>query len=135
MSTEHDQPAEGLHLSGDVVERQSFLNGTRAYTIVGEGVTNGADWSWTLTLTLPREEGEPLTEGDLSLELAGENWEAALTGGEYRSAADDPAEAAAVRAHCHFTRASDAESSLAWTAADGELLIGLDSAELTLQPL
>ncbi|HZQ38065.1 MAG TPA: hypothetical protein VFD32_19205 [Dehalococcoidia bacterium] len=135
MSTEFEDPVEDLHLSGDVVERQSFLNGTRAYTIVGEGGADGGAWSWTLTLTLPREEGEPLTEGDLSLELGGRNWEAALSDGAYRSGADDPLEAATVHARCHFVRTPDAESSLAWPAAEAELTIGLDSAELTLHPL
>lgn len=135
MSTEQQPPAALLELSGDVVERQSLLNGTRVYTIAGEGVGHGTAWSWTLTLTLPREEGEPLTEGDLSLELDGENWEADLSGGEHHAAADDPAEAATIRAQCRFTRIQDAESSLAWPAAEGDLAIGFDRAELRLRPL
>lgn len=135
MSTEHEPTPHRVQLTGDVVERQSFLNGTRSYTIVGEGESDGVDWSWTLTLSLPREEGEPLTEGDLSLELAGRNWEAVVSGGEHRSEADDPFEAATVRAHCRFTRAADADSALSWAEADAELTIGLDSAELTLRPL
>lgn len=135
MSSEQQPPAALLELNGDVVERQSLLNGTRVYTIAGEGAGHGAAWSWTLTLTIPREEGEPLTEGDLSLELDGENWEADLSGGEHHAAADDSAEAATIRAQCRFTRIPDAESSLGWPAAEGDLAIGFDRAELRLRPL
>lgn len=135
MSTEHDQPGDGFRFTGEVVERQSFLNGTRAYTIAGEGAANGEPCSWTLTITLPREESEPLGEGDLSLELGGQTWEAGLSGGAYRTEADDPAQAATVRARCRFTRTPDAESSLPWPEAEADLLIGLDIAEFTLRPL
>ncbi len=120
---------------GDVVERQSFLNGTRAYTIAGAGVLGNDAWSYSLSVTLPREQGEPLTEGDFSLELAGRTWDADLGGGDFREVMDEASAVAITSVRCRFVRNPEAESDLPWQAAEAELAIGVDEAELTLRPL
>ncbi|HLZ71127.1 MAG TPA: hypothetical protein VKV26_14595 [Dehalococcoidia bacterium] len=119
---------------GDVVERQSFLNGTRAYTIAGADEAGAGAWSFSLTLTLPREQGEALREGDLSLELAGATWDADIAGGDFHEVVDETTGAAITTAHCRFVRNPEVENGLPWETAEAELSIGVETAELKLTP-
>jgi hypothetical protein len=133
LSTEPGQP-ESYAFRGDVLERQSFLNGTRSYTIAGEGTLGEQAWSFSLALTLPREAGEPLSEGDLALEIAGLSWDADVADGTYEEVADDASDAPVISVRCRFVRNPEVESSVDWPSAEAELRISVDMAELTLRP-
>ena len=60
-----------LHVEGEVVDQQTYLDGTREFSLEGAGRTD-AEGSWQLTLSFrwPKEEGGP-DEGDLTLTDAG----------------------------------------------------------------
>ncbi|MHB8577130.1 MAG: hypothetical protein ACYDCQ_17595 [Dehalococcoidia bacterium] len=122
-----------LRSTGDVVERQSFLNGIRSLLFEGAAEFDDGVWSWTLALTLPKDDGAQLSEGDLSLVDTGEReWYSAVTGGTYRETTDDETGAGTIVVRLELSRQTEAESTETWTGASGELHIHADTCELTI---
>jgi len=119
-----------LELDGEIVERQSYLNGTRYLLIEG---ANG-DWSVQLAVTLPREEGEPVEEGDLSLSADAHGWFGLAAGGEHHSRWDDTIDAPVLDLELRYARNPDAESSEPWPSVAATVRIYGDEARLTLSP-
>ena len=81
---------DSLQLTGDVAERQTYLNGTRYFLIEAQAATGGAvsGPSCTLAFTLPKEPAEPVTEGDFAYEDNGAEWYGSVAGGTYSEASD-----------------------------------------------
>jgi hypothetical protein len=75
-----------LTLQGEIVERQTFLNGTAYYLLEGEG---DAGRAWTLAVTLPKAEGQPVVEGDFTLYDSDDEWSAGLENGSHRFSRDE----------------------------------------------
>src|SRR6476660_8900096 len=93
--------------NGDIIERQSYLNGTRYFLVEGECDLAGAVWAWTLSVTLPKESGEAIAEGDLSL-IAGErSWFAGVVSGEYAETTDEALDALIVSVELALARKDD----------------------------
>jgi len=84
-----------LRLSGEIAERQTYLNGSRYYLIEGGG-DEAADWAFTLALTLPKERGAPVSEGDCTLAHGQQSWFADIVGGELRETFDEALDAVVV---------------------------------------
>lgn len=120
-----------IALEGEVIERQSFLNGTRYLLIEAEG----DGWTAQLALTLPREEGEPLREGDLALSADQRDWQGVVASGTHRGVWDDTLDAAVTEIRARCTRVPDAQASEPWEAADLFVRCVGDAASVRLEPL
>jgi len=77
-----------LQLCGDVVERQTYLNGTVYYLFQGASEPEG-DSLWSLAVTLPKAEGDAITEGDFTFEGERGNWYADVDTGEHTLTTDE----------------------------------------------
>jgi hypothetical protein len=121
---------EVLELEGEVVEQQSYLNGTRYLLIAAES----EPWSAQLSLTLPREEGEPLREGDLSLDSVERAWQGVAASGEHRSAWDDSVEASVLNAEVRFVRAEDEQAGTGWDGVVAHVRVVGTAVLLRLEP-
>lgn len=122
--------SEALELEGEVTERQSFLNGTR-YLLIEAG---GDGWTAQLALTLPREEGQALSEGDISLGAGARSWQGVLTGGSHRGVWDDSLDVAALELHAECTRALDADLGEPWGSASIHARMVGDAVTLRIEP-
>ncbi len=121
-----------LRARGEIVERQSYLNGTRYLQAEGNSDANGEGWLWSLALTLPKEEGEQIGEGDCSLLSAGRSWYADIVGGAYTGMVDEELDAPVIDIRLILRRRDDGDSSEPWLTADAHLLMRSDECELTL---
>ena len=117
-----------LELEGEVVEQQSFLNGTRYLLIEAEG----EGWNAQLSLTLPREEGASLREADLALSADGRAWQGVAASGEHHTTWDDAIDAQILDVQVRFEPVPDAESSEPWRLVEGRLRIAGDTVSLVL---
>jgi hypothetical protein len=118
---------------GEVVERQSFLNGTRSLWI--EAAADD-DWTAQIALTLPRDEGAPLTEGDLALARGDSSWFGTLQTGVQAMLEDEATDAPVLAVTARYASDGGAASSENWTAADISLRIAGEfvSAEVVVRP-
>lgn len=127
-----------LHLTGDVIERQSYLNGTRYFLIEAiesnPRVEAGGPWTCTMAITLPKEAGEPVTEGDFSLQRDGEMWYGDVAGGAFSELIDDETEALIVTADVDVEARADAVDILPWKRASIRLVLAIDSVEVRVEP-
>ena len=81
-----------LSLVGDVIERQTFLNGTVAFQLEGETQLGDESFAWSLVVTLPKAEGDEIGEGDFA--LTGESdWLAGVAAGSHSTVLDDDTDA------------------------------------------
>lgn len=117
---------------GDIVERQSYLNGTRYYLVEGESDFAGAAWAWTLSIMLPKDSGESITEGDLSLVTGERSWFAAVVRGAYAEATDEALDAPILSVELVLVRRDDGESTEPWRAGTATLNLGVDTCEFAL---
>lgn len=82
-----------LRLTGEVVERQTYLNGT-SYLLI-EGVLEPdqpffpQEAAWSLAVTLPKAEGSPIEEGDFTLAGPNFEWLAGVEAGGHGSETDE----------------------------------------------
>lgn len=121
-----------LRSSGDVVEHQSFLNGTRYYLLEGAGEMLGRTWQWTLSFTLPRDEGEPVIEGDLSVDSDASAWYGSVADGTHTENIDEDTGGDVVQVRLRVQRLSEAESTEHWAGADASLQILNSGCDLEL---
>lgn len=122
-----------LTSAGEIIERQSYLNGTRYYLLEGTGATVSEVWDWTLALTLPKAQGEPISEGDLSITHGERTWFADIVGGSYHEADDEEVDAPVLEVRLELARRTEAENTEPWTAASGTLRLVDAGCELGLQ--
>jgi hypothetical protein len=117
---------------GEVIERQSFLNGTRSLWIETAGED---DWTAQIALTLPRDEGAPLTEGDVTLAHGESSWFGTLQTGVHAMLEDEATDALVLAVTARYVIDSGAASSKDWTAADVSLRIAGEfvSAEVVIR--
>jgi hypothetical protein len=119
---------------GDILERQSFLNGTRYFLVEGsESELGDGDWSWTLSVTLPKVEGDIVQEGDLSLQHGDAAWYADVVGGGFSEELDEATEAPLTVVQLELRRREDAGNTLTWTGANATLRIAVETCELALE--
>src|SRR3712207_5505316 len=87
-----------LEVEGEVVDRQTFLDGTRELELAGAGRTeDGGAWQLTLSFRWPKEAGGP-DEGDLTLtDAAGSSLFGALGEGAAAEAYDEETASEGVR--------------------------------------
>jgi hypothetical protein len=92
-----------LTMDGEVVDLQTYLDGTREYTVEASGPPDAAaPWRVTLTFRWPKEEGGP-DEGDLSLtDAEGASLYGSLSGGSADDAYDEDTASEVVRLALHF---------------------------------
>ncbi len=127
-----------LHAHGDIVEGQSYLNGTRYLLIEGIG-SDGAgahgveQWEWTLAVTIAKESGAPIDEGDLALVAADRSWYADITGGAYTEMVDEETDALFLDIRLELARREDGESSETWLTARAHVSIRANDCVLDLE--
>lgn len=121
-----------LRLSGEIVERQTYLNGSRYYLIEGGGADGAPGWTFTLALTVPKEPGAPVAEGDLTLSHGQRSWFADVVGGEQRETFDEALDAAVVAVTLSLRRNAESGSEIEWLAAEAHLRLVSDGGELTV---
>lgn len=119
--------------SGDVVERQSYLNGTRYFLLEGGDEETGGEWTWTLAVTLPKAEVDAIREGDLALQHGEESWFADVVDGSYREEIDERSDAPVTVVQLALRRRDDAPSTLPWSAASAAVRLAVDTCELRLE--
>jgi hypothetical protein len=108
------------------------LNGTRYFLAEGRLELRGSEWLWTLALTLPKEESEPVSEGDFSLSAGELGWYASVAGGHYHEAIDEPSDALVIQAWLELSRLTEAENTEAWQAASADVQIATHTCQLRL---
>jgi hypothetical protein len=118
--------------TGDIVEKQSFLNGTRYFMIEGAASLSGAPWEWTLALTLPKETGEPVMEGDLSLVADERAWFADIASGSHAERLDEATGALITTVCLQFVRRDEADCTEEWPQAEGLLELQVDTCSFSL---
>ncbi len=118
--------------SGEIVEKQSYLNGTRYFLIEGLASGAGSEWNWTLALTLPKEAGEPIVEGDLSLTTESRFWFADIISGSQIERIDEATDAPITAVTIQLSRREEDECTERWTGAAGALELRLDACDLRL---
>jgi hypothetical protein len=82
-----------------------------------------------LAITLPKQEGERLTEGDLSLSGPPGEWLADVAGGAHQVAQDEITGAPLLTLVVELRRREEAESALAWRTAQLRVQIAADAAQ------
>jgi len=120
-----------LLFAGEVVERQTYLNGARYYLIEGEAAGAATPWSIVLACTLPKAASDPVTEGDLCLRGESHSWDADVVTGGYREDFDERV-AAEVIALTLVLRRREGEA-VAWIGAIAHVSIENDAAEIRLE--
>lgn len=123
-----------LELAGEIVERQTYLNGSRYYLLEGGEAEAGATadgWSWTLAVTLPKEPGDAVSEGDLALQRAETSWSADVVGGSYCEEIDEATDALLTVVRLVLLQRPD-DDGAAWPQADAELRIAVETCSLRL---
>ncbi len=118
--------------SGDVVERQTYLNGTRYFLL--EGADDAHEWTWTIAVTLPKVAGDPIREGDLALQRGDECWFGDVVDGSYREEIDESTDAPVTAVQLELRRRDDAQSTLMWSGASATMRLVADTCELRLAP-
>jgi hypothetical protein len=121
-----------LECSGDIVERQSYLNGSRYYLIEGEAELAGARWVWTLSVTLPKENGEAINEGDLLLVAGPRSWFADVVGGRHVEMVDEALDTPVLAVEFTLAQRLDGESTEPWQDGSATLNLGVDTCDLVL---
>jgi hypothetical protein len=101
--TERTGMQRSLRVEGEVVDQQTYLDGTREFTVEASGPPDAdAPWQVTLTFRWPKEEGGP-DEGDLTLtDAAGASLYGTLTGGSTEDAYDEDTASEVVRLALDF---------------------------------
>ncbi len=118
--------------SGEIVEKQSYLNGTRYFLIEGLASDDGTEWNWTLALTLPKEAGEPVVEGDLSLTTEARSWFADIVSGNHSEHLDEAIDAPITVIELLLSRRDEDECTDSWPEARCALELRLDLCDLRL---
>jgi hypothetical protein len=93
-----------LAFEGAVVDQQTFLDGTREFTVdAASEASDGAPWELTLTFRWPKEEDAQLNEGDLTLTAPdGGALYATLRSGTAESVIDDETDAEVTQVDLRF---------------------------------
>jgi hypothetical protein len=121
-----------LFFSGDVVERQTYLNGTRYY-LVEAIAENDVTRSLTLSMTLPKEGGEAITEGDLSLGGDDFAWDGDVVAGSFEEEFDETLDAPRVTVTLALRRRDESDGAEQWDGADAVVRLAADSCEVEVK--
>lgn len=122
-----------IDLDGEVVERQTYLNGT-VYLVVEAASDGGSGWTATLAVTLPKEEGEPVEEGDLALAACDTAWYGLIARGAHHQRWDDATDASYTEVRLSMTRNAGADSTAAWETVELVARLAGEHAALAIQP-
>ena len=111
-----------IEFTGEVVEEQAFLDGTREFTIEAEEVGAAGDAAWHLSLTFrwPKETEIGLEEGELSATRGGDALYATLGEGTAETVFDEDAADEVVRFSLTF-EASSGEAAFAGVTGTAHL--------------
>ena len=116
-----------LSSTGDIVERQTYLNGARYYLVEGEADSAGERWSWTLAFTLPKDETAPIAEGDVSLLCSDRSWFGDIVGGSYGESIDEAVDAPVIEIRLDVKRRDEADNTENWPRASLTARIAADA--------
>jgi len=119
----------GAVFAGEVVERQTYLNGT-VYLLIEASAEDGG--TAQLAVTLPREEGEPVEEGDLSLSAPAATWFGAVSGGEHHERWDEALDAPYTEIGLRVERVENEDATVPWQSVAVVARVRGDVAEIEI---
>lgn len=123
--------ADGIAFDGEVVERQSYLNGT-LYLLIE--AASDAGWSATLAVTLPKEEGEPVEEGDLALTSGARAWYGLIVAGSHHHRWDESLDAPYTEIDVRLERDPGPDATEPWQHGRLRARIAGDACAVGFEP-
>ena len=119
--------------TGEVMDRQSYLNGSRYFMAAGEADLEGTRWEWSLSATVPKEANQPLVEGDVILSTPDRTWIADLAEGSHHETIDDATDGPVIELTMRLTLYEGNLTSGARLNATGVARVTSDTCEISLE--
>jgi hypothetical protein len=119
----------GVVFAGEVVERQTYLNGM-VYLLIEASAEDGG--TAQLAVTLPREQGEPVEEGDLALSAPEATWFGTVHGGEHHERWDETLDAPYTEISLRVERVENQETTVPWQSVAVVARVRGDLAEIEI---